>query len=46
MQIANMGHLEDDAIEQLLDVLREEIARLRSSAVVAPPVRPSERRVG
>jgi len=29
MQIANMGHLADDAIEQLLRVLAEEITRLR-----------------
>ncbi len=45
MQIANMGHLEDNAIETLLDVLREEIARLRGT-VAAPAGRPSERRVG
>jgi aspartate aminotransferase-like enzyme len=32
LQVANMGHLADGTIEQLLTVLSEEISRLRSTA--------------
>jgi 2-aminoethylphosphonate-pyruvate transaminase len=39
MQIANMGHLADDAIEQLLRVLAEEITRLRGRASAATVAR-------
>ena len=50
LQIANMGHLADGTIEHLLEVLREEIARLRSLVAAAPAasVEPAhdERRAG
>jgi 2-aminoethylphosphonate-pyruvate transaminase len=50
LQIANMGHLADGTIEHLLQVLAEEIARLRSlpaSAPVATSESPrDERRAG
>ncbi|HEU4615269.1 MAG TPA: alanine--glyoxylate aminotransferase family protein, partial [Kofleriaceae bacterium] len=36
LQIANMGHLADGTIEHLLQVLAEEIARLRSLPASAP----------
>lgn len=36
LQIANMGHLADGTIEHLLQVLAEEIARLRSLSASAP----------
>jgi hypothetical protein len=48
MQIANMGHLEDDAIEVLLAILGEEIARLRGSspAVTEPRTTSAARHAG
>ncbi len=47
MQIANMGHLEDNAIEVLLEVLHEEITRLRAARAVAEPrTTTSERHAG
>ncbi len=47
MQIANMGHLEDDAIERLLEVLGEEISRIRGDApTVEPRTTTAERHAG
>jgi 2-aminoethylphosphonate-pyruvate transaminase len=56
LQIANMGHLSEDGIDQFLGVLAEEIARLRAPRTQppaplgghapAPPVTAPARRVG
>lgn len=48
MQIANMGHLGEDVIDQFLRVLAEEIARLRDAALptLTPPGAASPRRGG
>jgi 2-aminoethylphosphonate-pyruvate transaminase len=46
LQVANMGHLPDDAIDDFLRVLGDEIIRLRGSALIKPVDRTAERRAG
>jgi 2-aminoethylphosphonate-pyruvate transaminase len=44
LQVANMGHLPDDAIDDFLRVLEDEIGRLRAAAQVTLAERAAERR--